>query len=93
MGPETLKVVRADGAGEALEDLAVLELGGLGQSANGVVERGRRGALLELDNVLAVDERGAAGHDERGRAVTLDGRGGGHSQGQESEESSRTHFE
>lgn len=90
MGPETLKVVRADSAGEALEDLAVLELGGLGQSANGVVERGRRGALLELDNVLVGKELGAPRLQERGGLSALCG--GGEGQGEQREEERGVHI-
>lgn len=65
-----------------------------GEGGDRSVDRAGADLVLELDDVLAIDERSAAGRNERSRAITLsDDRGGGHSQGQESEESSRTHFE
>lgn len=90
-GVEGLLVQAAGEAAEAvLEDVVDVVLG---QDAHGVLQRGQRGGVLELDNVLVGDESAglAAGGEERSGLSAL-GRCGQH-HGQEAEEDRQTHDE
>jgi hypothetical protein len=81
--------------GETVETVGIGVVGISLDRGDGTVDGSSDNVLLELDDVLAIDQAGAAGDDERSGRITLglDAGGSGHGQGEESEKSGRTHLD
>lgn len=89
------QLLLGEAGGETVEVVGIGVVGIGLDRGDRTVDGSSNNVLLELDDVLAIDQAGTAGDDERSWSITLglDTGGSGHGQGEKSEESGRTHLD